>query len=148
MQHPDPNILMTIAILVTVFTFGAVIAISVTWLQSRSKIKAIEVLKAYAERGEEPPPAVADALARINWPFGAASGPPVPQPATRSVHLQHFAGSVVLTLGALAVIWWQAPAPREHPGWLMVTAIFVAVFFAAAAAARAVAAVTTPDGDR
>jgi hypothetical protein len=145
MHNPDSGMLLTIAIIVTVFTFGAVIAISVTWLQNRPKMKAIEVLKAYAERGEEPPAGVAEAVAKINWPFPA---PPAPHVATRGEHLQHVAGSLGLALGALAVIWWQAPTQHDHPGWLLITAVFVAIFFTASAAARIVAALTTRDGDR
>ena len=50
MTHPDPGGgSMTIAVLLIVFTAGAIIPISITWIQSRARMKAIEVLKAYAD---------------------------------------------------------------------------------------------------
>lgn len=47
--------MMGVIVLVLVFSTGAVISIGIVGLQLRAKLKAIEVLKVYAERGEEPP---------------------------------------------------------------------------------------------
>lgn len=140
----DHSAQVTGVVLAIVFVSGIIITLGVTWLQQRSKIKAIEVLKTYAERGEEPPAAVMDAVTRINWPPGM----PAPQPPrrpTRGEHLSHVAASTVLALGGAGVAWWRATAGRGAPEPLLVIAIIVAVFFAGAAAARLVAALTTGD---
>lgn len=140
----DHGFQITGLVLGIVFGSGIIISVGVTWLQQRSRIKAIEVLKTYADRGEEPPPSVLEAVARINWPPGVVAPPP-PRPPTRGDHLSHVAGSTVLALGAAGVVWWRALAGRGAPEPLLVVAIIVAVFFAGAAAARLVAALTTGD---
>ena len=146
MTHPDPGGgILTVAVLSLVFTAGTIIAVSVTWLQNRPKMRMIDVLKAYAEKGEEPPPAVLEAMNRISWPF---PHPPAPRRPTRSDHLAHMAGSIGLALGAGAVILWRWPLEYQHPGWLLITAVFVAIFFTAAAAARLAWALTADDGGR
>jgi hypothetical protein len=148
MTHPDPgggN--MTIAVLLIVFTAGAIIPISITWIQSRAKMKAIEVLKAYAEKGQEPPAGILEAMGRVSSPF-PPGGPPPPSRPTRSDHWAHMAGSIGLALGAGAVILWRWPVEHDHPGWMLITAVFVAIFFAASAAARLAWALTTDDGGR
>ncbi len=145
MREFDPNIALPIMVLTIVFSTGTVIALGVTWLQSRPKMRMIEVLRAYAEKGEEPPPGVVEALGKLSWPF------PPPQPPRRqgrADHLAHFAGSFGLAVGAGLVILWRWPREAQYPGWLLITAVFVAVFFTAAAAARLVGALTTRDGDR
>ena len=151
-QHvSDPGVLSAVIILIVIFTFGTIIALGVTWLQSRSKMKAIELLKSYAERGAEPPASVVEAIAKINWPFPSQGAPQAPLPwrrQTRADHLAHFAGAVGLALGGGAVILWRGPVEYQHPGWLLITAVFVAVFFAASALARLVGALTAGDGDR
>ena len=63
-----------------VFSAGAVITISILWLVFRGRMKALDVLRAYAERGEEPPAAVIDALRTVSGrPNPAAAGPTEPQ---------------------------------------------------------------------
>src|SRR5215469_4272338 len=105
MAHPDSGGVLTIAILLIVFTAGTIIPITVTWLQQRTKMRAIEMLKVYAERGEEPPASVLDAVNRINWPFppNAPNAPPPPKPLReqpRREHLMHLAGNVGLAVGS------------------------------------------------
>ena len=140
----DHSAQITGLVLGIVFASGIIISVGVTWLQQRSKIKAIEVLQTYAQRGEEPPSAVLDAVTRINWPPGM----PAPQPPrrpTRGEHLSHVAGSTVLALGGAGVAWWRGVAGHGAAEPLLVISIIVAVFFAGAAAARLVAALTTGD---
>ena len=137
--------LLPIVILTIVFTTGIIISLGVTWLQNRPKMRMIDVLRAYAEKGEEPPTAVVEALSKINWPFPP---PPPSRPPTRSDHLAHMAGSIGLAIGAGLVILWRWPLEYQHPGWILITAIFVAIFFAAAAAARLAWALTFDDGRR
>jgi hypothetical protein len=140
----DPNGgIFPLLILGMVFCTGIIITVGVVWLQNRTKMRAIELLKIYAEKGQEPPASVLEAVHKVNWPPGVASPPP-PRPPTRGDHLSHVAGSVVLSAGAAGIAWWRYQT--GEPGALMVLAIIAAVFFAGAAAARLVAALTTRDG--
>jgi hypothetical protein len=142
------DVFLPIAILTIVFGAGTIIPVSVTWLQQRTKIKAIDVLKMYAEKGHEPPASVLEAINRINWPFPQNAAPP-PKPMreqSRGEHLSHVAGSVCLAGGSAVVIWWLASSPQPKLEWLLITAIFTTIFFTAAGAARLVAALTAGDG--
>jgi hypothetical protein len=144
------NVFLPIAILLIVFTAGTIIPVSITWLQQRTKTKAIDVLKIYAERGQEPPASVLEAVDRINWPF-PQNAPPPPKPMrdqSRSEHLSHLAASWTLAAGSGLVIWWLAHDPHPRLEWLLITAIFTAIFFTAAGAARLVAALAADDGKR
>jgi hypothetical protein len=151
MFHPSEQVFMPIAILTIIFTAGTIIPLGITWMQQRTKMRAIEVLKSYAEKGQEPPASVLDAINRINWPFPQSASPP-PKPMrdqSRGEHLSHFAGSAGLAGGAGVVIWWLGTNPNPRFEWLFITAIFVAIFFTSAGLARLVAALTTPgDGQR
>jgi hypothetical protein len=144
------NVFLPIAVLLIVFTAGTTIPIAITWLQQRTKVRAIEVLKIYAEKGQEPPASVLETVNRINWPFPPGAPPPKPlREQSRSEHLTHVAGSVCLAGGSAIVLWWLASDPHPRLEWLMITAIFTTIFFTGAAAARLVAALTTPaDGRR
>jgi len=129
-------------LLVLVFSTGTVITIGIVGLQLRAKLKAIEILKVYAERGEEPPAAVVEAVSQI----GRSPQPPPPH-LRRSWHLSRFAGAVVLSAGGWGVFAWRVRVPHPDPDWLMVVGIVVGVFFAAHALARLTAALTS-DGRR
>jgi hypothetical protein len=144
------SVFLPIAILTIVFTAGTIIPIGITWLQQRTKVRAIEVLKIYAEKGQEPPASVLETVNRINWPFPPNAAPP-PKPMSqqsRAEHLSHLAGSWGLAIGSGLVIWWLARDPQPRLEWLLITAIFAAVFFTAAGAARLVAALAAGDGKR
>jgi hypothetical protein len=143
------DVFLPIAILLIVFTAGTIIPIGITWLQQRTKMRAIEVLKVYAEKGQEPPASVLETVNRINWPFPPGAPPPKPmREQSRAEHLSHLAGSWSLAIGSGLVIWWLAHDPHPRLEWLMITAIFTAIFFTAAGAARLVAAVSAGDGKR
>ena len=101
--------------------------------------RATEVLKIYAERGEEPPQSVIDAL------VGSATAW-TPKPDTRGRHFSEFASCCVFAIGAGAIAWWQAPAPGHPPGALMILAIVVALIFAAGAVSHMVTALQIRDG--
>jgi hypothetical protein len=150
MAHPETDVFLPITILLIVFTAGTIIPICITWLQNRTKMRAIEVLKIYAEKGQEPPASVLDTVNRINWPFPHNGAPP-PKPMrdqSRAEHLSHVAGSVCLAGGSALVLWWQMTNPQERLEWVMITAIFTTIFFTGAAAARLVAALAAGDGKR
>jgi hypothetical protein len=132
-----------VAIMIPSCFLVAVIVTVSLWMPHQAKLKTIEVLKAYAEKGEEPPASVLEAVSRINGPGFPAKPPPV----TRGEHLSHVAGSAGLAIGAAGLAWWRI-AVGDAGSPLPVVAIIVAIFFASAAAARLVAALTTQDGDR
>jgi biotin transporter BioY len=141
--HMDPNSgEFSLLVLAMVFGVGIIIPIGIVWLQNRTKMKALEILKAYAEKGEEPPASVLDAVHKVNWPPGVAAPPPFRRP-TRGDHLSHVAGSVVLGSGAAAIAWWRLQL--GDMGAFLIVSMIAAVFFAGAAAARLVAALTTRD---
>jgi hypothetical protein len=126
-------------VLCIIFGTGVVIAVSIAWLEFRKRTKALDVLRVYAERGEEPPPSVVQALAVV-------SGYPPPRPATppnRANHMAHLAGNIVALLGSAGIAWWRMPSTGE-PGALVIVAVMAAIFFAMATAAYLVSVFTTP----
>jgi len=136
----DHSVSITTVVLLIVFSAGTIITLGIVWQQQRTKNKGFEVLKTYAEKGQEPPASVLEAVHRINWPFPP---PPLPRRPTRGEHLSHVAGSVVLAIGAAGVAWWRSQLGEM--GGLTIIAVIVAIFCAGAAAARLVAALTTRD---
>lgn len=121
-----------------------------TWVEYRSRSQALDVLRVYAEKGQEPPASVTSAIGAV-----ASGGTPfinaAPAPAgacsrpTRENHLAHVAGSVVCGLGAAGIAWWRMPDNGE-PGALVIWAVIFAIFFAGSVAARLVGVFTTPSG--
>jgi hypothetical protein len=126
--------------LIVIFGSAVVIVWSIAWLEFRKRTKALDVLRVYAERGEEPPASVVQALALVSgYP------PPAPRPKlpTRANHMAHLAGSIVALLGFAGIAWWRMPAEGE-PGAFVIFAVMAAIFFAMATAARLVSVFTTP----
>jgi hypothetical protein len=138
MPYLDHSAQVTAVVVPFALLFTAAIVIAVLWMPFKARLTAIEVLKTYAEKGEEPPASVLEAVERMNAPIA----PPRP---TRGEHLSHVAGSVVLASGAAGLAWWRE---LEHggPDLVVIAAAIVAIFFAGAAAARLVAALTTRNG--
>jgi len=118
-----------------------------TWVEYRSRIKALDVLRVYAEKGQEPPASVMGAIAAASIDRAAAA--PVPagpfSRPTRENHMAHVAGSLVCGLGAVGIAWWRMPDDGE-PGPLVIWAVVAAIFFAGGVAARLVGVFTTPSG--
>jgi hypothetical protein len=119
-----------------------------TWVEYRERTTALDVLRVYAEKGQEPPASVTAAITAVASPgapfTNAAPGPPFPffRP-TREHHMSHLAGSLVCSLGAAAIAWWRWPADGE-PGTLVMWAVVIAIFYAGSVAARLVGVLTTP----
>lgn len=120
-----------------------------TWVEYRSRSQALDVLRVYAEKGQEPPASVTSAIGAVasgGTPFINAA-PATPAAAfstpTREHHLAHAAGSVVCGLGAAGIAWWRMPDNGE-PGALVIWAVIFAIFFAGSVAARLVGVFTTP----
>jgi uncharacterized membrane protein HdeD (DUF308 family) len=123
-----------------------------TWVEYRSRSQALDVLRVYAEKGQEPPASVTSAIGAVasaGTPFTNAA--PAPAGAcfkpTRENHLAHLAGSVVCGLGAAGLAWWRMPDEGD-PGAVVIWAVIFAIFFAGSAAARLVGVFTTPSGRR
>jgi hypothetical protein len=120
--------------LLIIFGSGIVIAVAIAWLDYRKHTKVLDVLRIYAERQEEPPAAVVQALTAV---FGKPATPRAP--ASRAWHLTHAAANAVFTAGLSGFAWWRTAATGEA-GTLVIVVIFVALFFAAAMAAQLVGA--------
>lgn len=117
-----------------IFGSGIVIAVSIAWFDYRKHTKVLDVLRIYAERREEPPATVLQALTAVS------GKPPTPSaPTPRSWHLAHVAANVVFTAGLGAIARWRYLDTGEA-GTLVVVCIFAALFFAASTAARLVGA--------
>jgi hypothetical protein len=137
----DAKTVVQLVALSLVFGTGVVIALGAGWLEYRKRIRAIDVLRIYAERGEEAPASVADALAALvsgHKPgTGAASAP------TRAHHMAYLAANIVALLGSAGIAWWRLPNQGE-PGRLVIFAVIAAIFFAMASAAYLMSVFTTP----
>jgi hypothetical protein len=120
-----------------------------TWVDYRWRSQALDVLRVYAEKGQEPPASVTSAIgtfASTRTPFIATASPAAAATrTTRETHLAHVAGSVVCGLGAAGIAWWRMPNSGP-PGALVMWAVVFAIFFAGSVAARLVGVFTTPSG--
>ena len=127
---------------------GVAIVVLISWFDHRTRIRALEVLRVYAERGEEPPPSVTQALTRVSgWPKAA---PPVDdnkdrlgRPRTRGGFLAHAAADAVFAAGFSWFAWWRYGDLGDASTGVIVS-IFVGLYFAASMTARLVGAYYTP----
>ena len=125
------------------FGAGVAIPISLFWFEHRTRTRALDVLRAYAERGEEPPASVIQALTSVSelWPRKADAPP---RPRTRGYYLTFVAPNTVFAIGLAGLAWWRLSATGEA-GAGVIVAILAALFFAASAAAQLVGAYYAPD---
>ena len=135
-------------VLMTLFLgTGITIAVGIAWLEHRTRTRALDVLRIYAERGDEPPASVVQAVTAVSgWPRGWPSKPEVagPRRSARGRHLAHTAANTVFTAGLSWLAWWRFSATGEAgPG--VIVAALAAMFFAAALAAQLVGAYYAPD---
>src|SRR5262245_7796608 len=121
-----------------VFSAGAVITIAILWLVFRARMKALDVLRAYAERGEEPPASVIEALATVSGRTRAGAEATAP-PQTRGGHLAHAATNAIFAAGLAGLAWWRISAFGETGGGVGL-ALLAALFFTAGLATRLVRA--------
>ena len=133
-------------VLMTLFLgTGITIAVGIAWFEHRTRTRALEVLRVYAERGDEPPASVVQAVTAVSgWPRGFKAEVAGPRRSARGRHLAHAAANTVFTAGLSWLAWWRFSATGEAgPG--VIVAILAALFFAAALAAQLVGAYYAPD---
>jgi len=106
----------------------------------RRRMKALEILKMYAEKGVEPPAAVSDPLLRE---LSAQPRRVLGEKSERARHLERFAFSLFMAGAAAGVAWWRMDSGGE-PKWVFYAAVIAAVAFAAGALAALVAALISP----
>jgi hypothetical protein len=119
------------------------------WVDYRSRSKALDLLRFYAEKGEEPPASVTEAVAAVGARhrprMGASPGPGTRSPSTRADHLARVAINIVGALGWAGIAWWRLPASGD-PGALVIIAVILAIFCTGMVAGHLVGVFTTPSG--
>lgn len=134
-------------VLILVFGTGIAIAVSIAWFDHRTRTRALEVLRVYAERGEEPPASVTQALTSVSgWPRRPDTSDNrdrLGRPRTRGGFLAHIAANAVFTIGFSSFAWWRYSELGEASTGVMVS-MLVALFFAASVAAQLVGAYYAP----
>jgi hypothetical protein len=137
------NPAMTIFVLILIFGTGIIIPVTISWFDHRRRTRALDVLRVYAERGEEPPASVVQALTAVSgWAYRPPPGEK--RARTRGGWLAHVAANSVLTAGLAWLAWWRFSASGEASRGVIV-AILAALFFAASLAAQLVLAYHAPD---
>jgi len=111
-----------------VFSAGAVITISILWLGFRGRMKALDVLRACAERGEEPPASVMETLATVSGRTHPATGVTA-TPGTRGGHLAHAATNAVFAAGLAGLAWWRISAFGQTDAGVGIALLLAALFF-------------------
>ena len=132
-----------ITALCLVFGTGITIPVTIAWFEHRTRKRGLDTLRIYAERGEEPPASVIEAVTRVTNVWGNQSHPPLP-PQTRANHLAHAAASTVIAIGLAGLVWWRVSV-YDAEGAGVIFGSLVALFFAGSVAARLVYAYYTTD---
>jgi hypothetical protein len=136
-----------IAALCLVFGTGITIPVTIAWFEHRTRKRGLDTLRIYAERGEEPPASVIDAVTRVTNVWGNPQHPwsatPRP-PQTRANHLAHAAASTVIAIGLAGLVWWRVSV-YDAKGAGVIFGSLVALFFAGSVAARLVYAYYASD---
>jgi hypothetical protein len=111
------------------------------WTGHRVQMRALQLLKTYAEKGEEPPAAVLEAAFR-----GSPAGTLPARPrAGRADQMERFVWAAACAASAAGVAWWRSAA--GGPAWVVYAAVIAAAVLAVGALARLVAAIFSPTTD-
>jgi hypothetical protein len=96
-------------------------------LRHRARLKELDILRSYAEKGIEPPPAVLDALTTPHDLPKAQAARTAGQQAgvTAGIRLGNFVGSLVGAGMTGGLAWWAAEA--RAPEWLFYGAVIVTI---------------------
>jgi hypothetical protein len=110
--------LFWVGLAVAVLSFGFFMAIII----HRGNMKALEVLRAYAEKGIEPPPAVVEMLTRqMGETEGARAGREIGRKAG------NFTGLLVAACAAGGIAWWRMN--EGGPQWVVYLFALIALFW-------------------
>jgi hypothetical protein len=143
------NVAAFVVVLLVLGTGVSIVAV-IAWFDHRTRTRALDVLRVYAERGEEPPPSVTQALTAVSG--GHRKGPDptdytrdrLGRPRTRGGYLTHAAPNAVFAAGFAGLAWWRLSATGEA-GTGVIVAILAALFFGASVAAQLVGAYYASD---
>jgi hypothetical protein len=143
--------IMSLVLVALVLGTGITIPVLISWFDHRTRLRALDVLRVYAERGEEPPQSVTQALTWVSDGMGGPKKAPdaadnrdrIGRPRTRGGFLAHAAANAVFAAGFSGFAWWRYSDLGEASTGVTV-AIFVALFFAASLAAQLVGAYYAP----
>ena len=134
-----------ITALCLVFGTGITIPVSIAWFEHRTRKRGLDTLRIYAERGEEPPASVIEAVTKVTNVWGTTHRSHAPRPPqTRANHLAHAAASTVIAAGLAGLVWWRVSAYGEKGAGIVIGRL-AALFFAGSVAARLVYAYYAPD---
>jgi hypothetical protein len=123
--------LFWVGLSVGVLSFGFFMAVII----HRGNMKSLEILRAYAEKGIEPPPAVVEMLTRqMGETEAARAGRDIGKKAG------NFAGLLVAACVAGGIAWWRMHA--GGPQWVVYFFAISAVFFGVQAIAFLLASIT------
>lgn len=115
----------------------AVFPLAMVFTIHRQRMKALEILRSYAEKGSEPPPAVAELLFRqVVEPEQKWKA--TPRGSLLQTSLVHL--FIACLFGGVA--WWRLDV--GPPRWAIYIAVCSAVFFGVTALAQFVAALKSP----
>lgn len=142
----DSENVKLLIVLIGVFGTAVTIPVSLFWLDHRTRTRALDLLRIYAERGEEPPAPVLQSVAGVSG-WGRPSQPGDTSRPTRGNHFAHAAANSIFTAGLAALAWWRFSMSGELSGWVLALSLG-ALFFAASLAARLVGAYYAPSHER
>jgi hypothetical protein len=126
--------LFWIGLSVAVISFGFFMAIII----HRGNMKALEILRAYADKGIEPPPAIVEMLNRqIAGTEAAKAGQAIGRKAG------NFTGLVVSACVAGGIAWWRMHEGGPH--WVVYLFAIIAAFWGIRAIVYLVSAPTTSE---
>ena len=137
-----------VVVMILLLGTGIAIAVTIAWFDHRTRTRALEILRVYAERGEEPPSSILQALTSISgWPRkppdAADHRDRIGRPRTRGSFLAHAAADAIFAAGFSSFAWWRYSDLGDASTGVMVS-IFVAMYFAASMTARLVGACYAP----
>lgn len=108
-----------VALSIGVLAFGFYMAIII----HRGNMKALEILRSYAEKGMEPPPLVLETLSRH---LGASDSAPAGRQA--GARAGNFTGLLVAACISGGIAWWRLN--QGGPQWVVYVFAMIALFWA------------------
>ena len=126
--------LFWVALAVVVEAFGFYMATII----HRKNMRVLDLLKSYADKGMEPPPAVAELLNKqADDPGRAARATP------RGARLEQFTGFLFTGCVIGGVAWWLVES--AGPAWALYPTVSAAVFFSVGALGYLITAVVSSE---